>query len=97
MTKVETARLVEEQVEVELLSQVFIKAQALAKKRNAFDRQVVGPDDGGVAAAGAAANVALIEHRNIGDTALREVIRGGQSMDSGADYDNVVLVLEIVG
>src|SRR5450631_4305458 len=57
----------------------------------AFVEQVIGANDGGIAARVAAADPSFLEHRNVGQAVfLRQVIRRPQSMSAAAHDDGVV-------
>ena len=84
-----------EQVQVEIGRQVLPQAQRLVVERNPFRGQIVGSDDGGVAAGIAAADIAFFEHRHIGDAVIaRQVIGRRQSMAATTDNDHVVARLQ---
>ena len=58
--------------------------------------EVVGADDRGVAAGVAAAEPALLEHRDVGDAVLLgEIVGGGQAVAAGADDDHLVARLRL--
>src|SRR5215469_1054291 len=60
-------------------------------KRRALGEEVVGADDGGVAASVAAADPAFLEHCNVGEPMLaRQVVRGAEPMAAPADDQYVV-------
>src|SRR5262249_55988218 len=44
-----------------------------------------------------AAEIALVEHRDVRDAAFAEVVSDGQPVDAGADDDDVVAGLQVVG
>ena len=80
-----------EDVETELVREVAKQADRLVVEPHPFRRQVVGADDGGVARGIAAAEPALVEHRDIGDpVVLGEVVGGGESVPAGAHDHHVV-------
>src|SRR5713226_7848423 len=85
----------EQKVVVEFLGQVLVEPQALLVERDAFGRPVVGPNDGRVAATGAAAEIALLEHRNVPDASLGQFVRGGEAVHAAADDEDVVGALEL--
>src|SRR5690349_13545575 len=61
-----------------------------------FIPEIVGADDGGVAAGIAAADPALFQDRHIGDAEfLGEVVGGGQPVAAAADDDDVVFALRL--
>src|SRR5262249_19842936 len=92
----EVALLREHDVEVEFAGEAFVELDGLVVERDALGGAVVGADDGGVASAGAAAEVALVEDGDAGDAAFGEVVGDGEAVDAGADDDDVVGGLEIV-
>ena len=78
-------------VVVEVLAEPVPQLQRVVVDAGALVIEVVGADDGGVAAGVAAAEPALFQHRDIGDAVhLGEVVGGGQPMPAGADDDDVV-------
>ena len=78
-------------VVVELLRQALPKLQRMLIERGRFLPQVVGADDGGVAPGVAAAEPALLEHRDIAEAVLLgEVIGGREPVPAGADDDRVI-------
>ena len=73
-----------EQVQVEVLRQVLPQPHALVVELHAFGRQIVGADDGRIAAGIAAADVALLEHRDVGDAVIAgQIVGGRQSVTAG--------------
>jgi hypothetical protein len=59
--------------------------------RDALVEQVVRPDDRGVAPGVAAADPALLDDRDVGQSVLgREVVGGAESVPAAADDDRVV-------
>ena len=81
-------------VVVELLGEPIPQLQRMVVNAGALVIEIVGADDGGVAAGVAAAEPALFQHRDIGDAVHRgEIIGGGQAMPAGADDDDVVFLL----
>ena len=78
-------------VVVEVLRQPVPQLQRMVVDAGALVVEIVGADDGGVAAGIAAAEPALFEHRDIGDAVLLgKVVGSGQPMAAGADDDDVV-------
>src|ERR1700719_5054259 len=60
-------------------------------ERGALVEQVVGADDGGVAAGVAAADPAFFEHCDVGEVVLaREVVGRSQSVTAAADDEGVI-------
>jgi len=63
-------------------------------ERGGLIPQVVGADDGGVAADIAAAEMALFQHRHIGDAVLlRQIVSGSQTVTAAADDNHVIAFL----
>ena len=78
-------------VVVELLGQAFPELQRMLVERRRFLPEVVGADDRGVASGVAAAEPALLQHRDIGEAVLLgEVIGGREPMPARADDDGVI-------
>ena len=63
----------------------------------ALGRLVVRAQDRRVTPGGARADVALLEHGDVGDPVLAQVVRRRQSVRAAADDDHVVAPLEIAG
>ena len=81
----------EHDVVVQFLREVFPQLERMVVERGAFVEQVVGADDGGVAPGVAAADPALLEHRDVRETVfLGEIVRGSQAMPAAADDDGIV-------
>src|SRR5262252_1941717 len=60
-------------------------------ERGTFRKEIVGADDGGVAASVAAADPALLEHGDVGEPVLAgEVVGGAESVTAAADDECVV-------
>ena len=90
------AALREHDVVVERLRQPLPELHRMVVKRRALVEEVVRADDGGVAPGVAAADPALLQHRDIGDAEfLREIIGGGKPMAAAADDDRVVAGLRL--
>src|SRR5262249_22764014 len=83
-------------VVVQLHGQAFVELDALVVEGHALRGAVVAADDGRVAAAGAAAEVAPVQDGDVGDAALAEVVGDGQAVDAAADDDDVVGRLQVV-
>ena len=82
------AALREHDVVVERLRQALPQLQRMVVERGALVEQVVGADDGGVAAGVAAADPAFLEHGDVGEPMLLgQVIGGAESMTAAADND----------
>ena len=89
--QVQHAALAEHHVVVQILATGPPTASANARRGARFVPQVVGADDRGVAAGIAAAEPALLQHRDIGDAVLLgEVVGGREPMAAAADDDDVV-------
>ena len=89
--QVQHAALAEHQVVVELLRQPLPELQRMLVERGALVPQIVGADHRGVAPGVAAAEPALLQHRDIGDAVeAGEVVGSGQAMTAGADDDDIV-------
>ena len=84
-----------EQVDVQVLRQLGKEPHAFLVELDPFDRQIVGADDGRVAAGVAAADVALVEHGDVGHAVVAgQVVGDAQAVPARADDDRVVAVLE---
>ena len=68
MGEVDDAALADHQVEVELLAQTLVEVQGFVVDGGAFVPEVVGADDGRVAAGIAATDPALFQDRDVGNT-----------------------------
>ena len=89
--QVEHAALAEHQVVVQLLRETLPELQRMLVERGALVPQVVGADHRGVAPGVAAAEPALLQHRDIADPVARgEVVGGGEPVPAGADDDHLV-------
>ena len=87
-----------EDVVVEILAQPLIEADGFVVEAHALRRQIVRADDGRVAGGVAAGEIALVQHRDIGDApVLGQVIGRGEAMAAGADDDDVVGGLQLRG
>ena len=81
----------EHDVVVQLLRQVLPQLHGVVVERGALVEEVVGADDRRVAAGVAAADPALLEHRDVREPVLGgEVIRRAEAMPAAADDDRVV-------
>ena len=79
------------QVQVEIFAQVLPQSHALIVELDALRGEIVRPDDRGVPPRVSAADVALLEHRDVADPVIpRQVVRAGQAMAAGADDHDVV-------
>ncbi len=91
VAEVVDATLGEHHVVVEVLGQAFPQFHRVFVQVRRLVPQVVGAHDGGVAGGVAAAQPALLDHRDIGDTVLLgQVVGSGQAMPATADDDHVV-------
>ena len=93
MAQVQAAHLIEQKVEVQLFGQALVQLHAFVEEGDAFGRQVVGADNGGGASAGPTAQVALVQHGNVGNPQFAQVVGRGQSVDAAADDDHLIAVL----
>jgi hypothetical protein len=83
-------------VEIEVLLQPFPQLKRLLVERVVARQQVIRPDDGGVAADVARAEIALLQHRHIGDAVyLGKIVGRGQPVPAAADDDHVIFRLRI--
>ena len=81
-------------VEIQDLAQPVPHRKGVVVQCCAGILQIVGADDGGVAAGIAAAEPAFFQDRDIGDAVLRRQIVGGrESMTAGADNNDIVTAL----
>ena len=88
MEQVEQAALGHHRVVVEFLRQPLPELERVLVELGVAAQQVVRPDDGGVAPDVAAAEPALLDHRDIGDSVvLGEVVGGREAMPAAADDD----------
>ena len=88
----------EHQVEVEIGGELLVELDALGVEGGAFGRAVVRPDDRRVAARRTRADIALLEHGDVGDAVvLGEVVRGREPVGAAADDDDVVVPLQRAG
>src|SRR5690606_3387567 len=78
-------------VVVELLGKTVPQPDRVVVDRRGFVVEVVGANDRGVAAGVAAAEPALLDHRDIGDAMLaREIVGRRQPVPARADDDHFV-------
>ena len=92
MVEIDHPALRHHRVEIQLLLQPLPLLQRMGEKRLIALKQVVGPHDRGVAPDIARAEIALLEHRHIGDAVvLRQVIGGGQPVPAAADNDHIIM------
>jgi hypothetical protein len=96
VTEVQDAALRDHGVEVEVLLEAFPQLHRPFVEGVVARQQVVGANDGGVAADVARTQPALLQHGHIGEAMLLgEVIGGGQAMPAAAHDDDVVFRLGI--
>ena len=85
------AALGEHDVVVQLLGEVLPEVEGVVVEPGALVVEVVRADDRGVAPGVAAAEPALVDHRDVGDPVLlRQVVGGAEAVAAGADDDHVV-------
>ena len=90
------AALGEHDVVVQLLAEPFPQLERMVVEPGALVVEVVRADDGGVAACVAAAEPALLDHRDVGDAVfLGEIVGGAEPVAAGADDDDVVFGLRL--
>src|SRR5581483_10455348 len=93
----QVATLREHDVEVQFSGEALVQPERPVVEGDALRSQVVGPEDGGVAPGAAAADVALVENRHVGDAVSGgQVVGGGQAVDAAADDDDVVGTAQVV-
>ena len=91
MGEVEDAAMAHHDVVVELAAERLPQVQRVVVDRRALVEEIVGADDGRVAARIAAADPALLDHGDIGDPVfLGEVVGGREPVPAAADDDGVV-------
>ena len=91
MIEVQHAALADHRVVIEILLQSFPQLHRQFVERDIAGQQIVGADDGGVAADIAAADPALLEHGDVGESVLLgEVERGREAVAAATDDDDVV-------
>jgi hypothetical protein len=94
MVEVDDAALRHHGIEVEFLLQPLPQLQGKFIEGIVAGEQVVGADNGGVAADIAGAEPALLENGDIADVVLAgEVVGGGEPVAAAADNDDVVIGL----
>jgi hypothetical protein len=83
-------------VVIEVLRQPVPQLQRVVIEPRTFVIEIVGADDGGVAAGVAAAEPALLDHCDIGDAVLLgQVIGGPQAVSAGADDDDIIVLARL--
>src|SRR5699024_3754516 len=93
----QVAALREHDVVVQLGGQVLVQLYRAVVEGDALGGEVVGPGDGGAPPGSAAAEVALVQHGDVGDAVPGgQVVGGGQAVDAAADDDDVVGSLKVV-
>ena len=85
----------EEQVVVQLVAEPLVHLHAPGVERDALRSAVVAADDGRVAPAAAAPDIAHLEHGDAGHAELGEVIGRRQPVDSAAHDHHVVARLQL--
>ena len=92
MEDVEDAALTDHGVVVDVLFQTFPQLHGKFVKRQVAGEQVVGADDGGVAANVAVAEPAFFNHRDAANVVVfGQVIGRGEAMAAAADDDHIVV------
>ena len=87
----EMAALGEHDVEIEVRRERLVEPNRAVVETHAFGSQVVGADDGGVAARAAATDVALVDHGHAPNAVVgRQVVRRRETVHPGADDHDVV-------
>ena len=85
------ALLREHHVVIELQRQPLVQLYALVVEGDSLRRAIVRADDCRVPPAGPAAKIALIKKSDVSDAVvLAEIIRDGQTMNAGADYERIL-------
>jgi len=96
MIEIDHAPLRHHRVEIQLLLEPFPQLQRIRIERLVALEQIIGPHDGGVAPDIARAEIALLQHRHIGDAVvLGEIIGRRQAMPAAADNDHVIVALRL--
>ena len=86
-----------EQIQIEIGGEVLPQAHALVVEFHPLGSEVVGANDGGVAAGIAAAEIALVEHRHVANAVIAsQVVGRRQSMAARPDDDHVITRLQRV-
>ena len=81
----------EHDIVVQLLRQAFPQLDRMVVKTRALIKQIVGPDDGGVAARIAAAQPALFQHGNIAHAMLLgQIVGGAEAVTPTANNDRII-------
>ncbi len=94
--QVQHAALADHGVVVEVLLEPLPQLHRPFVERQVAGQQIVGADDGGVAPDIAGADIALLDHRDIGDAVLLgEIMGGGEPMPAAADDHHVVVRLRL--
>ena len=96
MIEVEHAALAHHRIVIEVLLQPLPELHRPFVEGFVAGQQVVRADDGGVAARIAGADVALLQHRDVGDAVLLgEVVGGRKPVPAPADDHHVVFRLRL--
>ncbi len=91
MRKGQLPALREHHVEVELVAQLLVEPQRFGIKAHRARRDVVRPDDRGVARSVAPGEIAFLQHRHARDAVVaRQVVGDREAMAAAADDDDVV-------
>jgi len=91
----EHAALGQHDVEVELGAEVVVEVERGLVEARPLRGPVVRPHDRRVAPRAAGADVALLQHRDVGDAVvLGQVVGGRQALHAAADDDDVVALLQ---
>jgi hypothetical protein len=94
--EIEHAALAHHRVVIEALLQPLPQLHRPFVEALVARQQIVRADDGGVPPGIAGADVALLQHRHVGDAVLaREVIRGREPVAAAADDHDIVLGLRL--
>ena len=97
MSQREVAPLGVHDVHVEVVGEVFVERNRLVVELHAFGCQVVRADDGGVARSVAAAQIAALQDRHIGDAVVpRQVVGRRGTVAAAANNDHVIAVFEVL-
>jgi hypothetical protein len=92
LDEVDHAALAEQDVVVQLARQLRVQLHRHIMEPDRYVAQVVRADGMGIARCIAAAQPALLDHRNVAEPMLaRQMIGRRQAMPAGTDDDNVVL------
>lgn len=88
------APLREHDVVIQFLGQPFPQLHGMFVERGAFVIEIIGPDDGRIAARIAAAKPTFVDHRDVGDAMfLGKIIGGAQPMPARTHDNDVIFSL----